>query len=82
MLSLKEAANVVTEKSNGKMIPKAGCSYKEYWLISTYPKGEDPNDTYPDGIIAVKKSDGSLAVFDPLMDMEGFQSAIKSATKL
>ena len=34
MLSLKEAANVVIEKSNGKMIPKAGCSYKEYWLIS------------------------------------------------
>ena len=82
MVELKEAANNVLKESNGNMIPKMGCSYKDYWLIATYPKGEDPNDTYPDGIIAVKKSDGSLAVFDPSMDMKGFQAAIKSATSL
>lgn len=82
MLSLKDAANVVTEKSEGMIIPKAGCSYKEYWLIATYPKGGNKDDIYPDGLVAVKKSDGSLVAFDPTMDMEGFQAAIKNVTKL
>ena len=82
MLSLKDAANVITEKTDGNVVPKAGCSYKDYWLIATYPKDGDPNENYPDSLIAVKKSDGSFATFDPLMDMEGFQAAIKNATKL
>ena len=82
MLSLKDADNVITEKTEGNVVPKAGCSYKDYWLIATYPKDGDPNENYPDSLIAVKKSDGSFATFDPLMDMEGFQAAIKNSTKL
>ena len=82
MITLEEAAKKIEEDSNGEILAKAGCSYKDYWLIATYPKAGDPNEVYPDGLMAIKKSDGSLAVFDPTMDMEGFQTAIKNATKL
>lgn len=82
MVSLQEAAKIITDKSNGEVIPKTGCSYKDFWLISTYPKAGDPNEIYPDGLITVKKSDGSFVAFDPTMDMEGFQQAIKNTTQL
>lgn len=82
MVSLQEAAKIIVDKSKDEVVPKVGCSYKDLWLIYTYPKNGDPNEIYPDGLMAVKKTDGSFVAFDPIMDMEGFQEAIKNATKL
>lgn len=82
MLSLKEAADLISEKMGGLVIPKAGCSYKNTWLISTYPKDGSADEVYVDSLYIVDKNDGRIATFSPTIDIEGFQAAIKNATKL
>ncbi len=81
-MDLKEASEVLSNKFEGNLIPTNGCSYKDCWLIATRPANESSEQSYPDSLYLVRKSDGAIAPFSPTMDMEGFQEAIKNATKL
>lgn len=82
MMTLKDAAILLSNKTKGLVIPKTGCSYRNTWLISTYPKGGSEDEVYTDSLFIVDKNTGAIAEFSPTMDMEGFQRAIKHVIEL
>lgn len=76
MTTMKQVKNLLSTKLKRNEYVASGLDVFKYYVFVIGKDGVDPSEC-TDNMVAISKENGKMCSYDPVMDMENFQLALK-----